>query len=69
MPHKVKVHRWINGRLQTRNYLFKTEEEAEKFLSFQNHFIAKRYNEKGMLVKTYDHSDGRNPPVITEFYA
>lgn len=69
MKHKVKTHRWVNGHLQTRNYIFDSAEQAEHFISNGNHYMAKMYNEHGMLVKTYDHSDGRKPPVITEFYA
>ena len=59
MKHKVKVHRWIKGVLQTRNYIFKTEKEAEDFLKENDFYMAKRYNEDGRLLETVNHVEHR----------
>jgi len=59
MKHKVKVHRWVKGVLQTRNYIFKTEKEAKDFVKENNFYMAKRYNEDGRLLETVNHVEHR----------
>ena len=60
--HKVKTHRWIDGKLHTAEYLFESFEDALGFSRKNNNDVIKIYNPEGQIV----HQVGATP---TDTYA
>lgn len=50
--HKVRTHDWVNGLLQTLDYLFETMEEAREFSKDVNASAVKIFDHTGELVES-----------------
>ena len=60
MKYHVKTHKWDEGHLSTRVYLFHTVEEALAFLELKEFFSAKIFNEIGELIHSLGHHHVHN---------
>jgi hypothetical protein len=66
MSHKVKVHKWLDGALQTVEHLFESAEAAMGFLDTDEGKYAhgiKVYNENGEMIHAL------NPDIETNLVA
>jgi hypothetical protein len=68
--HRVKLHKWVNGQLDTIAAAFDSLAEAMEFVNNGDHHAAKIYNESGNLVHSVQ-SVNPEPPILpqTDSYA
>jgi len=51
IPHRVKLHKWVNGVLTWTEHHFSSRFDAEQFAHGADHHVAKVYNNQGNVVK------------------
>ena len=61
MKHRLKVHRWREGKLHTDEYLFETVYECKHFLKSIEFQLAKIFDEIGDLIEEIGHLDDPCP--------
>ena len=51
MKHKLKIHNWKNGKLETEEYFFESIHECKNFLKTIEFQLAKIFDEIGDLIE------------------
>jgi len=57
--HKVQIHKWIAGRLETIERFFTREEDARSYMKNEHRdgYTTKLYNRQGEILHTMGHTD------------